>query len=713
MRYELAVAFKYLIPRKRQLSASVIALLSVLVISLVVWLVVVFLSVMDGLEKTWVERLVALNAPMRLTPKEAYYDSYYYRVDTISAASDYLEKSLGEKRYSLLSDPYDPFIDPQLPDYWPEADLHQDGSFKDIVKETFQALQSVAKRFSSTTHVTASEYETAFSTLRLRVQQAPSPARLISQFSMLSSVAGETTTLAQTLLHPSPEDLNHLLEMLTLSPEEVRKEAPSHELLLPPQQFQERARRFFAHATPSHLCATSTDWQIPHRLLPDLGTFEVLVLHNAFPRPAIKLITSSTEKELYQAYNAFKAEGYRVEIGTLTLHSQSMTLTSKEIPSLLLPRSTPLFLRSPPLMNAKFLETSLPDAASLDDLLFDVAFSIQDTLISGTISYGDHVQIAKMDVEHLFSTLPEIEPLWAYEVVESQGHRSLHLPEDTYVGHGVLLAKDFQQGGAQLGDRGYLGYFGPQLSSLQEQRLPIYVAGFYDPGIMPVGHKVILVAPSVTRSIRLSHESIDPSFANGIAIRFSDLSQTSKIQEALQKSLEAQGLAHYWKLETYRDYDFSKALVHQLQSDKNLFTLVSLIIILVACSNIISMLILLVKDKKREIGILRSMGASSWSLAIIFGICGLSMGLLSCLLGCGAALFTLSHLQSLLDLLTTLQGHAAFETAFYGDSLPNQISSSALAVVIFATLALSLFAGLIPAIKASRMKPAAILRMEG
>ena len=58
--YELSVARKYLIPRWRQLSVSIISLISILVIALVVWLIVVFFSVKDGLENGWIEKLVAL-----------------------------------------------------------------------------------------------------------------------------------------------------------------------------------------------------------------------------------------------------------------------------------------------------------------------------------------------------------------------------------------------------------------------------------------------------------------------------------------------------------------------------------------------------------------------------------------------------------------------------------------------------------------------------
>ena len=87
--FELSVACKYLIPRWRQLSVSIISIISVLVIALVVWLILVFFSVTDGLEKRWVDKLTSLTAPARITPTAAYYDSYYYRSDSISAASDY------------------------------------------------------------------------------------------------------------------------------------------------------------------------------------------------------------------------------------------------------------------------------------------------------------------------------------------------------------------------------------------------------------------------------------------------------------------------------------------------------------------------------------------------------------------------------------------------------------------------------------------------
>src|SRR5690348_1278274 len=95
--FELSIAFKYLTPRWRQLSVSIISLISILVIALVVWLIVVFFSVTYGLEKSWINKLIALTAPIRITPTEAYYDSYYFQADAISSSSDFNYKTIGEK----------------------------------------------------------------------------------------------------------------------------------------------------------------------------------------------------------------------------------------------------------------------------------------------------------------------------------------------------------------------------------------------------------------------------------------------------------------------------------------------------------------------------------------------------------------------------------------------------------------------------------------
>ncbi len=124
------------------------------------------------------------------------------------------------------------------------------------------------------------------------------------------------------------------------------------------------------------------------------------------------------------------------------------------------------------------------------------------------------------------------------------------------------------------------------------------------------------------------------------------------------------------------------------------------------------MLVLLVNDKKREIGILQAMGASRYSIAAIFGACGITMGILSSFIGTIAALLTLQNIDSIVQLLSFIQGHDAFNATFFGKSLPGKLSYHAVLFMLIATPLISLLAGLIPAIKACRLRPSEILRAE-
>ncbi|HEY5259122.1 MAG TPA: ABC transporter permease, partial [Rhabdochlamydiaceae bacterium] len=142
--FELSVALKYLIPRKKQLSVSLITTLSVAVISLVVWLVLLFLSVTEGIEKNWLQKLTSFNAPLRINPTNAYLNSYYYKVDAFSSASNYEHKTLAQKAASLRTDPYSAESDPELPAYLAPKQLGIDGAPVDPVKTAYKILQQIS-----------------------------------------------------------------------------------------------------------------------------------------------------------------------------------------------------------------------------------------------------------------------------------------------------------------------------------------------------------------------------------------------------------------------------------------------------------------------------------------------------------------------------------------------------------------------------------------
>ena len=349
------------------------------------------------------------------------------------------------------------------------------------------------------------------------------------------------------------------------------------------------------------------------------------------------------------------------------------------------------FPSTTPLLAEGSIQLNVEDGASTDSLLFKVKTALQGIPLKGEVSL-DGLEISKADFSS--SHAPSIR----------------HDEKET----GVLLTKSYLDSGVMIGDRGYLSYSSTTSSTLQEHRLPIFVMGIYDPGIFSVGNKCILAPPLVAQTINSSSSSfnLDKTQSNGVLVWFNDLNSAEEIKKQILLALSDQLLSEYWKVTTFHEYDFAKDLMQQFQSDKYLFAMVGIIILIVAWFNIICMLVLLVNDKKREIGILQAMGAGRFSIAAIFGTCGVAMGILSSILGTAAALYTLHHIDSIVQLLSYMQGHDAFNSTFFGKSLPNELSSNAVTFILITTPIISLLAGLVPAIKACRLRPSEILRAE-
>jgi lipoprotein-releasing system permease protein len=481
--FELQLALKYLVPQKKALSTALISLLSVLVISLVIWLVLVFLSVTSGMEKNWLQKLTSLHAPIRITPTPAYYNSYYYQIDSLSAASNYSLKCIGEKNEAAISDPYAEASDPEIPPYWAPPDRLSDGRLRDPVKT---ASFELARLQEAVPGLAFQDYEISGALLRIGIANGSS----LSQMTYLLSITEKNPNLPSLFMDPP-----------------IKREGPD----------------------------------------------------------------------------------------------------------------------SP-----------------------------------------------------------------------------------------VYLPKSYKENGVAAGDRGTLSFSAPTTASYQEQRIGVFVAGFYDPGILAIGNKCVLVDSAVTRSIAAASQTISPDGAptNGIFVWVNDLKKAPEAASLIRDRFSQAGISAYWDVATYENFEFAKDLLTQFQSDRTLLLLIASIILVVACSNIISLLVLLVNDKKKEIAILLSMGASWGSIASIFALCGVVMGALGCCFGSLAAIFTLHNLDHLVAFLSSLQGRSAFNPAFFGKSLPNELSGEAFFFVLIATPLLSLAAGLIPALKASRIHPSSILRSE-
>lgn len=689
MSFELSIVRKYLSPKKNQLSVSLIALMSIAVISVVVWLVLVFLSVTEGIERSWLEKLTALNGPIKIQPTEKYFSSYYHQIDSYAAASGYASKNIKQKALAPLSDPYDPNSDEELPASFPKPENI------DPVKKAYKILSEFQEKIPG---FAFQDFEISGALMRLQLLRNDGnhfSHQFLTQVSYLVSFAEQNPRLDSLMIKPSAKDLNHLLFLANKKWDHVCEDIPveTQENFL----VLKNLLPILKNTLIEEMQTTLHLWKAPSSFLPENTIFDAVACLNQGQITHFILPQKLIKGQMHQ--------------GKLEVRHNEILFTSQDGQKHF-QRSIPLFIEGPLTFKVALLENSLCRARAFSDVQLNAKTTVQNHSLEGVIPWTG-VQISKAAIQNRFSAAPEFTPPWPY-ILEKAKKGLLLLPQNEEKTIPIFLSKNFQDTGVMIGDRGYLSYPSMTASGLQEQRFMACVAGFYDGGIMAVSGKYILVPPHVTEVINASNSpySVDRTISNGLTIWFSSLGDCEKIKQELKSAFQKEGIDAYWKIIDFKQYDFAKDLLQQFQSDKYLFTLIGIIVLVVACSNIISMLILLVQNKRREIGILQAMGASKQSIALIFGLCGIVIGIMSSCIGILLALLTLHNIDFVVKILSMLQGHEAFNALFFGQSLPNTLSQHALYFILIATPLLSLLAGLIPAIKACNLRPSQILRSE-
>lgn len=150
-----------------------------------------------------------------------------------------------------------------------------------------------------------------------------------------------------------------------------------------------------------------------------------------------------------------------------------------------------------------------------------------------------------------------------------------------------------------------------------------------------------------------------------------------------------------------------------LQVERNVMFLILTIIIIVAVFNIISGLIMLVKDKGRDIAILRTMGATRGMIMRVFLIAGASVGVIGTLMGFGLGLLVCDNIEAIRQGLMRVTGTELFSPEiYYLTQIPAQMDWDETIAVLLMSLFLSLAATLYPSWRAARTDPVEALRYE-
>ncbi len=194
--------------------------------------------------------------------------------------------------------------------------------------------------------------------------------------------------------------------------------------------------------------------------------------------------------------------------------------------------------------------------------------------------------------------------------------------------------------------------------------------------------------------------------ADEIDVRVENPDAVEDYYDPLLAASGDRGLLWTWK-------ESSSAFLDALDVERHVLFIVLSLVVLIAALNIISGLVMLVKNKGRDIGILRTMGMSQGSIMRIFFICGSMIGVIGTLLGVAiGCLFALNitHIQGLVEAIsggTVWDPQVRFLT-----EIPARLRWQDVAAAMGMALGLSFLITLIPARNAARMNPVEALRYE-
>lgn len=316
----------------------------------------------------------------------------------------------------------------------------------------------------------------------------------------------------------------------------------------------------------------------------------------------------------------------------------------------------------------------------------------------GMLSYGQGVQGAIVR-----GILPAAED----KVADLGSHmKAGHLSDLRPGEFGIILGADLAFAiGAQMGDKVVLlapqGQFTP--TGVVPRIKQFTVVGLFQIGMYEYDAGLALIHMEDAAKLYRMGDKV-----SGVRLKLDDLFNAPAIATTINKQLNQSG-SYYVTDWTQQHANFFRAV----QMEKRVMFIILTLIVAVAAFNIVSTLVMAVTDKRADIAIMRTFGASPRSIMMIFIIQGALIGIIGTVVGAFFGILIALNIGTIIPFIEGLF-HVQFlaKDVYYISDLPSDLIWSDVITIVIMSFILSLFATLYPSWKASKINPAEALRYE-
>ncbi len=227
------------------------------------------------------------------------------------------------------------------------------------------------------------------------------------------------------------------------------------------------------------------------------------------------------------------------------------------------------------------------------------------------------------------------------------------------------------------------------------------VKGLFSTGMYEYDSNMVYISLNAAQKLFMK------DMPSGVEIKVHDIYAAERIAQRLTQRLGPGYWAKTWK-------DMNMSLFSALKLEKTVMFIILLFIILVAAFSIISTLIMMVMEKRKDIAILKSMGATTGQILRIFITLGMVIGLSGTIIGVGLGLLLTYNLDPVIAFIEFIFGIEVMPIdVYYITGLPTKVDYPFIFIIALVSIALSFFATIYPARQAARQDPVEVMRYEG